>query len=147
MKENKINHRQQVNRDDAIAYLESLSQSLKAGKVVIERNGQFVSFITPDFINLELSARKKKDKNEISVELSWRKEPAVTDIAPLNITSKEPPAPESAEKDEKTVEPIGAAKAENMAEKPETDDKTKPEAPTIKTGAAKATPKAAPKSK
>jgi|GEM_PF-2696515 len=97
MKENKINHRQLLKTKDAIAYLETITRCLKEGRIVIEREGQFVSFNTPDLIHLELSAKDKKEKSEISIELSWRKEPFMSDIAQLSISSIEPPAPESVE--------------------------------------------------
>jgi amphi-Trp domain-containing protein len=136
MKENKISHRQLVKKDDAIAYLENMIKSLREGKIVIERNGQFVSMTAPDLMNMEISAKDKKDKNELCIELSWRKEPFVPDIAPLNITSEEPPAPIEQEKE--IVEP-----AEGGAKKAVTPEKPNTETP----AAIKTAPKTPPKSK
>ncbi len=120
MKENKISHRQLIKKEDAIAYLENMAGSLKSGKIVIERNGQYVSMTTPELMNMEISAKEKKDKNELSIEFSWRKEPFVPDIAPLNITSEEPPEPEEEAEKEETAE----AKDEIKATEPVKTDKT-----------------------
>lgn len=117
MKENKISHRQLLKKEDAIAFLESMVSSLKAGKVVIERNGQFVSMLAPDIMNMELSAKDKKDKNELCIEFSWRKEPFIPDVAPLNITSEEPPEDEAAE--EATAPEKEAVRADAPAKSPE----------------------------
>lgn len=109
MKENKISHRQLVKKEDAIAYLENMAKSMKSGKVVLERNGQFVSLTAPDVMNMEIAAKDKKDKNELLIEFSWRKEPFVPDIAALNISSDEPPEPVE-EKEEASAEPAEAKK-------------------------------------
>jgi amphi-Trp domain-containing protein len=90
MKENKISHQQHMKRDDLVGYLENLTSSLKAGKIVIERNGQFVSLTLPSIVNLELQAKTKKDKGELSIEISWRQEVDETVKASLNISSNEP---------------------------------------------------------
>jgi len=120
MKENKISHRQLIKKEDAIAYLENMTASLKSGKIVIERNGQYVSMATPDLMNMEISAKEKKDKNELSIELSWRKEPFVPDIAPLTITSEEPPEPE--EEPEEAAEKKDTAEAKDAPQKAEKTD-------------------------
>ncbi len=90
MKENKISHQQHMKRDDLVGYLENLVASLKAGKIVIERNGQFVSLTPPGTVNLELQAKTKKDKGELSIEISWRQEVEAPVKAPLTISSNEP---------------------------------------------------------
>jgi amphi-Trp domain-containing protein len=90
MKENKISHQQHMKRDDLIVYLENLVTSIKAGKIVIERNGQFVSLTPPGTVNLELQAKTKKDKGELSIEISWRQEVEEPVKSPLNISSSEP---------------------------------------------------------
>jgi amphi-Trp domain-containing protein len=100
MKENKINHQQHMKRDDLVTYLEDLIKSMKAGKIVIERNGQFVSLSPPNNVNLEIQAKTKKEKGEISIEISWRQEVEEPVKAPLSISSVEPeivPAEETAE--------------------------------------------------
>lgn len=148
MKESKISHRQLIKKEDAIVYLENMITSLKSGKIVIERNGQFVSLSTPDLMSMELTAKGKKDKNELSIEFSWRKEPFVPDIAQLNISSDEPGEPEEemekeetaeakdtsdkaeGKKTEKTDTPVGAEKPDAGASKsPAHAAKTAPKAP------------------
>jgi len=129
MKESKISHRQLLKKEDAIAFLESMASSLKSGKVVIERNGQFVSLVTPEIMNMELSARDKKDKNELCIEFSWRKEPFIPDVSPLNITSLEPPEPEEPEEPEEKKAAKEADKADAAAKSSELIIKSGADAP------------------
>ena len=118
-----------------------MAASLKSGKIVIERNGQYVSMAAPDLMNMEISAKEKKDKNELSIELSWRKEPFVPDIAPLTITSEEPPEPE----EEMKKEEIPAAK--EAPQKTDTGDKATPDTSKSPLDAAKTATKTPPKNK
>jgi amphi-Trp domain-containing protein len=102
MKENKISHQQHMKRDDLVNYLENLAGSIKAGKIVIERNGQFVSLTPPSTVNLELQAKTKKDKGEIFIEISWRQEVEEPVKAPLNISSSEPEIVQADERSEES---------------------------------------------
>lgn len=147
MKENKINHRQLLKTKDAIAYLETMTKSLKEGRIVIERDGQFVSFNTPDLIHLELSAKDKKEKSEISIELSWRKEPFMSDIAPLSISSIEPPAPEIVEEDKPAEAKKEDKKEAVVSPKADIDEKPRTGTSKAKSEADKTTPKPPLKSK
>lgn len=134
MKESKISHRQLIKKEDAIVYLENMINSLKSDKIVIERNGQFVSMTTPDLMNMELTAKEKKDKNELSIEFSWRKEPFVPDIAPLNISCNEPPESEAETEEEAAESKDAIKKTDSVAVKSVAEGaKSTPKAPGTKT--------------
>jgi amphi-Trp domain-containing protein len=90
MKANKISHHQRMKREDLVCYLEDLTESIRTGKIVIERNGQFVSLMPPDTVSVELAARMKKDKGELSIEISWKKPSDEPGSPPLIISSDEP---------------------------------------------------------
>ncbi len=90
MKASKINHHQRMKREDLASYLQDLTESIRTGKIVIERNGQFVSLAPPDTVSVELEAKMKKDKGEISIEISWKKSLEEPLAAPLSISSDEP---------------------------------------------------------
>ncbi|MCU0600859.1 MAG: amphi-Trp domain-containing protein [Desulfobacterales bacterium] len=102
MKESKISHNQHMKREDLVSYLENLIASIKTGKIVIERNGRFVSLTPPNSVNLELQAKTKKDKGELSIEISWRQELEEPVKAPLNISSNEPEIIETGEASEES---------------------------------------------
>jgi amphi-Trp domain-containing protein len=90
MKANKISHHQRMKREDLVCCLEDLTESIRTGKIVIERNGQFVSLTPPDTLSVELAAKMKKDKGELSIEISWKKPSEEPASPPLIISSDEP---------------------------------------------------------
>ena len=92
MKHTKITQHQKMKRDELVGYLEDLIKSLKAGKLVIEQNGQFVSLNQKKKIKKEIEKKKKKEKGEISIEISWKIPEEMPDMPPLKISSEEPTA-------------------------------------------------------
>jgi len=91
MSKHEIEFKTLVDKDEAIAYLEKLVQCLKAGKVVIERGGNFISISPEEKISFELECSQKKDKEKISFELSWNPTPPDPDPEDrLNISFNEP---------------------------------------------------------
>lgn len=90
MKANKISHHQRMKREDLVCWLEDLTESLRTGMIVIERDGQFVSLMPPDTVSVELAAKMKKDKGELSIEISWKKPSEQPGSPPLIISSDEP---------------------------------------------------------
>jgi amphi-Trp domain-containing protein len=88
-----------------VSYLENLVNSIRQGKVVIEREDQFVSFDMPGMVKMELSIKTKKEKGELSLEISWKQEADLPPAAPgLRISSEEPviPEPDEDETDDET---------------------------------------------
>lgn len=98
MKEGRIRHQERMKREDLVIYLENIANSIRQGKVVIEREDQFVSFDMPGMVKMELSVKTKKEKGELSLELSWKQEAETQPAAPgLCISSEEPEIPASDE--------------------------------------------------
>ncbi|GFM37839.1 amphi-Trp domain-containing protein [Desulfovibrio psychrotolerans] len=81
MEKNKISVTQQLAFADAVAYLEALVQSLKAGRVVVEQGGEQVVLTTPEHLEVTVEARTKKDRQKFALELEWYSAPAVESAA------------------------------------------------------------------
>jgi len=80
-----------MDRQEAVAHLENLAQSIKEGKVVVEKGKHFVSICPGEKIAVEIECYQKKDKEKIAIELSWSPAPPPPDPkAALNISSQEP---------------------------------------------------------
>ena len=82
--------------------LEELAASLRAGKICIESDGEFVSLNPAEVLDLELKAGQKKNKNKLSLVLYWREIfPSEQVETVFKISSQEPeileePEPETA---------------------------------------------------
>jgi amphi-Trp domain-containing protein len=96
MEKTKVSFRQAMESQDAVKLLGGLVESLKAGKIVVEQGEEFISMDPAGKVDVEIEAKQKKDKGELSIELSWKLAEAEEAKDPLKISSKEP---EPAEKD------------------------------------------------
>ncbi len=90
MKDSKLGHQERMKREDLITYLENLTNSIRDGRIVIEKSGRFLSLVLPSMVQMELEAKTKKDKGELSIEISWKNEIEVPSISVLRISSVEP---------------------------------------------------------
>ncbi len=91
MSKREIEFKALMGKDEAIGHLENLVESLKAGKVVMERGKYFVSISPKEDVLLELECYQKRDKEKIAIELSWSPTPPHSNSKDLlNITSQEP---------------------------------------------------------
>lgn len=90
MKDSKLSHQERMKREDLITYLEDLTRSIRDGRIVIEKSGRFLSLVLPSTVQMELEAKTKKDKGELSIEISWKNEIEVPSSSVLRISSVEP---------------------------------------------------------
>lgn len=99
MSKKSIEIKTHLKRETVVSYLEELVKSLKAGKLVVQQEEEFVSLHPAGMMELEVSASHKKSKEKFSLELSWVTESASLESAVLLIGTKEPkvaePAPEA----------------------------------------------------
>lgn len=108
MEKNKISVTQQLAFADAVAYLEDLVQSLKAGRIVVEQGGEHVVLTTPEHVEVTVEAKAKKDRQKFALELEWYAAPAVESAA-VTISAEAPAScccagtPESADAPASTV--------------------------------------------
>ncbi|WP_462325669.1 amphi-Trp domain-containing protein [Desulfoplanes sp.] len=150
----------------AISYLEDLVASFKKGTIVVEQGENSVILTPAPFVNIEIEAKQKGDKEKFSMELSWNTAGTTeeSDImisstlpqtkAPSEVEVKEP-AKAPAEKSNDTamqettqaptVKPA-AAKAEKASETPAKKEAPNPVGAASKTPAAKKTSKPGPAS-
>lgn len=89
MEKNKISVTQQLAFADAVAYLEALVQSLKAGRIVVEQGGEHVVLTTPEHVEVTVEAKAKKDRQKFALELEWYAAPAVESAA-VTISAEAP---------------------------------------------------------
>jgi amphi-Trp domain-containing protein len=71
MDKQKIEMRQEMDVNGAIAYLESFIAELKAGRLVLAQDGESLTLVPAEVIELEIEAKRKKDKEKFSLEISW----------------------------------------------------------------------------
>jgi amphi-Trp domain-containing protein len=105
MEKQKIGVKMSLPFADAASYLEDLLKSFKAGRIVVQKDDEFVTLTPPEQVMVEVEARDKKGKQKFSLELSWIE----GEEGNLKISDKEPePAPAAKTGDTK---PVLAAKA------------------------------------
>lgn len=54
------------------AYLESLIDGFKKGKIVLTADGQQIELHPNNILHFDLSARSKGNKSKLTIKLSWR---------------------------------------------------------------------------
>jgi len=95
MEKNKVSFRQSMETADAVKMLQDLVNSVKAGKIVVEQGDAFVSMDPAEKVDVEIEAKQKKGKGELSIELSWRDARPAEEEASLKISATEPETPEA----------------------------------------------------
>ncbi|WP_022661567.1 amphi-Trp domain-containing protein [Paucidesulfovibrio longus] len=108
MDKNKIEVKQVMAYEDALGYLEALVKGFREGRIVVRRGEEFLTLTPPENVEIEVSAKQKKNKEKFSLELSWL---AYEDEGePLVISDKEP-EPKKAEGCDSTPVAVGSVPA------------------------------------
>ena len=107
MSKSEIELKTEMRTDEAVLMLENLVQSMKSGKMVIEKGKDAVVIIPQKTTKLEMACYQKKDKAKLAIELSWNTKPPTSDPEEaLRISSREPvPAKATETKEEKSDSP------------------------------------------
>ncbi len=109
METNKVELKQIQKISEAVTYLEGLLKGLKAGRIVVQHGDNFVSLVPAEQVQIDVSAKKKKDKEKFSLVLSWHAATA-DGVGPIKITTKEPicttPSTTKGKKSEPSTNPI-----------------------------------------
>lgn len=92
MSKREIEIKTNLGREEASRYLQELAQCLAAGRIVVQRGGEYVELRPAASLELEIEAAAKKDKEKISLELSWRQVEAQACCCDLKISAEAPPA-------------------------------------------------------
>ena len=71
MKDSNIKLKNRLEREQAVAYLMDIVNSLKEGRICVEKAGQSLSFSVPSSVNVEIRARQKEHKESISLKMGW----------------------------------------------------------------------------
>ncbi|MGB6067471.1 MAG: amphi-Trp domain-containing protein [Desulfomonilaceae bacterium] len=89
MSKNKVKAKGFVELQEAIGYLENILQGMKDGRVVVNQGDQSVTFQAADAMEMEIEAKHKDGKQELSLELKWRERQHVGGMEGLTISSQE----------------------------------------------------------
>ena len=95
MTKNKMKAKGTVELQRAIGYLEDILEGMKNGRVVMHRGDQSITFHPVDAVEMEIEAKEKEGKQELSVEMTWRESPHMREMAGLTISSGESKSEES----------------------------------------------------
>ncbi len=118
MEKDKIELKTSMETAEVADYLTALANGFKAGRIVIEKDGEHLVLSPAEMskAEVEIEARIKKDKAKFSLELSWQLAPQEDECAEFKISS-ELPGPVAGDPcaREKNSEHQGAAPADKPA--------------------------------
>ncbi|MFW5488976.1 MAG: amphi-Trp domain-containing protein [Desulfovibrio sp.] len=121
MKVEKIDIEGNLKLESVCTYLEDIAASLRAGRVCLSRNTDFVTLTPSDLLEVSIAAGSKKGKEKLSLRLEWKTELNSPDSQTIFAVSTEEPVQESEpEKSEETAaqEPEQKACPTKAAESP-----------------------------
>jgi amphi-Trp domain-containing protein len=83
---------QSMNLKTLTDYLDELVKALRAGKVVLQKDEQLITLTPSEQVSVEISAKQKSDKEEMSLNISWRLQSLKTEEqeSVFRITQTEP---------------------------------------------------------
>ncbi len=92
MQENEIRAKSHTTLNEAISYLEGIVASLKEGRVCVEHGEESLTFEPKGNVTVQVKARKKQDKESVSLKITWRPETNEDEGSnpPLKISSRPP---------------------------------------------------------
>jgi amphi-Trp domain-containing protein len=79
----------------AMGYLEDILEGMKNGRIVMHRGDQSITFHPVDAVEMEIEAKEKEGKQELSVEMTWRESAHAGEMGGLTISSEESKSEES----------------------------------------------------
>jgi amphi-Trp domain-containing protein len=100
MGEKKISYERMVDINEAVAYLESLAQSLRDGHIVAVHGEKTLALDPPSVVKLEIGAKQKKNKSKFGFEIAWKPVPEGETTETLIISSESETSADDAPVDE-----------------------------------------------
>src|SRR5512139_3563779 len=88
MNKNKMKAKGTVELQRAIGYLEDILEGMKHGKIVMHRGDQSITFHSVEAMEIEIKAKEKEGKQELSVEMTWRESALAGEMGDLTISSE-----------------------------------------------------------
>ena len=95
MTKNKVEAKGTVEFQRVIGYPEDILEGMKNGNVVVRRGDQSITFHPIDAVEMEIEAKEKDGKQELSVEMTWRESAHAGEMGRLTISSEESKSEES----------------------------------------------------
>ena len=68
----KVKYESSLPRDEAIAYFEAIVKGLKKGQIQFKQGDQNVIVAPAEYLEVEVKAARKGQKEKVSFEISWR---------------------------------------------------------------------------
>lgn len=93
MKKNETEVETTMELTRAIAYLDDIVKSMKAGKVTVHNGDHAITLTPKGAVKAEIKASQKPGKESISVKLAWRTDPVVDEDPSLQIGGDAPKTP------------------------------------------------------
>ncbi len=125
METDKIELKQIQKIDEAIAYLEGLLKGFKAGTIVVRQGEEEVVMNPPAQVAVEISAKKKKEKEKFCLELSWQAAAAPTS-RPVTVSGKSGSCTPGGDKMAKPSAPAAKPEEKAVPAAGKTEEKGKP---------------------
>lgn len=79
-----------------IEHLDKLVRSLRDGSVYVQQGSDYVGLNPAEFVDFELDASSRKNKETLELKLSWRKVESIDETEDVTISSEKPEVPEPA---------------------------------------------------
>jgi len=114
METSKVEMKQIQKIGEVVTYLEGLLKGFKEGKIVVQQGDNFVSLVPTEQVVVEVSAKRKKNKDKFSLELSWQ-DAAAACAETVKITAKEPACAPKAAKEKPLADKTVDAKVAKQA--------------------------------
>ena len=106
MEKRKVSLEQCMPYKDVVEYLRGFMAGFEKGAILVEKDGECLSLVPTDNVNVEIDAKMKGNKQSFSLEVSWETpisaESSAFNVAPMGecpacAGAEKVPAPEDAE--------------------------------------------------
>ena len=87
---NKLVVKGAVEFQEVLAYLENIVNTLKDGKVNIQKGQESIILTPPPIVDFKIEASQKKDKSKLSIKIGWEKDAKYGIQDAVNISSETP---------------------------------------------------------
>ncbi|QPJ62472.1 MAG: amphi-Trp domain-containing protein [Candidatus Nitronauta litoralis] len=91
MEKREVSLKAKIEQEKVISYLEDLISSMKEGTICVQQGTDIVTLKPSKFVEMELEASIKKNKERFALELTWRVEKEEEEPE-FSISSSEPVA-------------------------------------------------------
>ncbi len=92
MSKEKLKSEAVVELQQAVTVMRDIVAGMEKQGVVLQHDGESMGFRIPDLVGLEIEAKKKDGKNELSIEIKWKEGMEKGDPLGVSVVSPDDPA-------------------------------------------------------